>query len=307
MPGDAKPWNGQEWEDRVQLVLKTHYSSPPGTYQHIPADVGGDCGLEGYAADGSAYQCYSAQDWPSADVLYEKQRNKLTADIGKLCNNAAEIKKLLGDVKIKQWNLVVPYFNGKDIIAHAKKKQAEVRAKKLDHLDENFRISILTCDDFQIDVQKLANFNLAEFDMALPLVADTELAAWMQKSQNIDMVAALSRKSTLLGPNKSVEATNKFRASIVRNYISGNVTLAQLQQEQPETYGRTLEYKIQSESNLQAESFVSPMVPSEFFKATLDEYKMNLQSIPGISVRVASILAHEAVADWILRCPMDFE
>jgi hypothetical protein len=54
MPDDASPWDPNDWEKHIQRALKLRYSQPVGSYQHIAAESGGDYGLEGLAADGTA-------------------------------------------------------------------------------------------------------------------------------------------------------------------------------------------------------------------------------------------------------------
>ena len=59
-------WDGEEWEQRVQLYLKRRYG--PGEYVHLPAKHLGDFGIEGFSRDGLAYQCYAAQEPLSTKV-----------------------------------------------------------------------------------------------------------------------------------------------------------------------------------------------------------------------------------------------
>jgi hypothetical protein len=40
MPGDASPWDPNDWEKHIQRALKLRYSQPVGTYQHIAAESG---------------------------------------------------------------------------------------------------------------------------------------------------------------------------------------------------------------------------------------------------------------------------
>ena len=82
MPGDASPWDPNAWEKHIQRALKVRYGQPVGTYQHIAAESSGDYGLEGFAADGTAYQCYACQTWTDSAFLLKKQKSKMTADIG---------------------------------------------------------------------------------------------------------------------------------------------------------------------------------------------------------------------------------
>ena len=54
-------WSEKEWERYANNLLSTHYGMNHGCYQRIP-DTGGDCGLEGVADCGCAYQCYADQE-----------------------------------------------------------------------------------------------------------------------------------------------------------------------------------------------------------------------------------------------------
>jgi hypothetical protein len=307
MPGDPRPWNPLLWEAHVQKVLKKRYAQPAGSYQHIEATVHGDCGLEGYAVDGTAYQCYAAQNWASSEQLYEKQRNKITRDIGTFLAKETEIIKILGSVKVAFWNFVVPYWNNKELLKHARIKGEYVRKQKSKHVASAFRISILTEDDFAVEAQLLANLNLYHFDVPAPRVSHMELAKWMKGQTNLQLVSNLKRKATLIGESKSSEAQQKFEIRMIENYIASNIVLGQLEQELPETYGRILESKVAREANLEAESFSTIKVPAEFFENTLQEYRTELNQIPGLSRRVVDSLARGAVSDWLLQCPLDFE
>jgi hypothetical protein len=300
MPGNPRSWKPNDWEDHCQLLLKKRYASPPGSYQHIPATTQGDCGLEGYAVDGTGYQCYAAQDWANSAQLYEKQRNKITRDIGTFISRQDELVEILGTIKISLWNLFVPYWNNKELLKHAKTKEQLVKEHTPKHIAEDFRIAILTEEDFATEVQQLANVDLYRFDLVAPAVAADELDRWMADTEKLELVANLSRKATLIGGGKSEEKKQKFQARMVAHYISGNILLGKLQQEQPETYGRIIEYKVAREINLEAEAYSTTKIPAEFLDATLQQYRSELLTIPGISPRVAESFAHEAVSDWLV-------
>lgn len=305
MPGDLNAWPALEWEKHIQQLLKRRYLIP-GTYQHIPAETHGDCGLEGHASDGTAYQCYSAQEWATPKELYEKQRDKITKDIGTFLDKEEELLQILGTVKIETWNLVVPYWKSKELLKHAKKKEQLVRSAKPKHAGENFRIAIITADDFALERQELAKAGLNAFDAAPENIADAVLNEWLRKAQNIELIANLNHKSELIVGQRRATALAKFRTRIVRNYISGNIVLKRLENELPDTFKQVMELKEQKEGDLDTETVIVQLVPAGIFRETLDSYKKQLESTPGLSQRAAQILANEAVADWLLRCPLEF-
>jgi hypothetical protein len=307
MPGDPRPWNSKEWEKHVQRFLKQRYCNPPGTYQEVPDTVKGDCGVEGFAQDGTTYQCYAAQQWLNPDDLLKKQKNKVSVDIAKFIRNEDELCEIFGRIKIGQWNLVVPYWSNKDLKKHANAKALEVQEKALKHTQKKFAISILTADDFAAEVSLLARLDLYQFDVAAPPIQPASLAAWMNGRRNLSLVKNLMRKSALIGAGKSEQLKEKFQARIVAQYIGGDIVLGRLERELPEVYGKVIEYKVARETNLETETYATTKVPAEFFESTLQDYRSELRSVPGISSRVADILAREAVSDWLLNCPMDFD
>jgi len=305
MPGDFSPWGTNEWDDHVQRLLKRRYKD--SSYQQIPAETQGDYGLEGFSSDGSAYQCYSGQGWNNAKQLYEKQRGKITEDIGKFLSNEAELVAILGGVKIRRWKLVVPCWMNKELIKHAKSKQALVRAAKPAHASEDFEILVVTGDDFAVEKQELALVGIHAFDSAPHEVPDKTLISWLKRAANLELVVNLNRKSNLIGESRSGKFIERFRSRIVKNFFAGSVVLNKLEKELPETYKKVLELKQQRENALDTETLTNCSVPSAFFDQTLQTFNSQLSSTPGLTSRAAKILADEAMADWILRCPLDFE
>jgi hypothetical protein len=307
MPGDMMPWDPNDWEQHIQRVLKLRYSQPVGSYQHIPADIKGDCGIEGFAMDGTAYQCYACQNWTDFGVLLDHQKNKMTVDIGKLVKNEEEMLKILGEIRIGLWNFVLPFWNDKELLKHARKKETEVRGKKTKHLKEDFRISVITGDEFLIEKQMLARHDLYKFDVKeLPQTAITA-ASWMQQNAGLELVTNLTRKATVIAKGKPPNARAKFLNQMVKDYTAGSVVLSKLEQEMPEVYEEVMKKKTDREGELETASVTNSLVPGKFFDATLAQYKTELRGVSGISSRAADILAREAVSDWLLRCPLEFE
>ena len=307
MPGDARPWIPKAWEDHIQRLLKKRYAKPTGSYQHIAPETHGDCGLEGFAHDGTAYQCYSAQDWATSAQLLTKQKRKMTQDIGKFISKEAELLTILGDIKIAIWNFVLPYWSNKDLLKHAREKQTGVRDRKLRQATQDFRISVITAEEFEVEGRLLANLDIYQFDVPLPTPASASITNWMKGKQNLELVANLSRKASIIGSGRSDSQKNKFLSRMVENYIGGNIVLGKLEQELPDVYEKVIERKLDREGDLEMESYSTTLVPAEFFASTLKQYKTELTKVAGISARVADVLAREAVSDWLLRCPMEFE
>jgi hypothetical protein len=304
MPGDTRSWGTTEWEDHVQLLLKRRYLTP-GSYQHVP-DAQGDYGIEGYAIDGTAYQCYSAQNWTDSKSLYEKQRNKMTEDIGKFITNETELVKILGSVKIRIWNLVVPYYSNKDLIKHGKIKEALVRASNLSHAAKDFTVSVITEEDFSVERQELASAGLSSFDVSVQSVPRETLDKWLQNANNVSLVSNLNHKAVQITGANSGSKLTRFRLGVVRNYINGDIVLKRLEHELPDTFKHVQALKDQKEADLDTETTTLKLVPSDMFNETLKSYHSQLSKTPGLSETATRAIANEAVADWLLRCPLEF-
>jgi hypothetical protein len=307
MPGDATPWDPNDWEKHIQKALKLRYAHPVGIYQHIAAEGGGDYGIEGFAADGTAYQCYACQNWADSAFLLKKQKGKMTADIGKLIKNEAELLKILGDIRIGIWNFVVPFWSNKDLLVHARKKEGEVRKRNPQHVTTDFRISVLTGEDFAMEIKALAKLDLYQFDVKAIPSSVASVAKWLDDNKGLAMAEHLARKSTIIAQGKSEMMRQRFLNQMVKDYIDGQVVLGKLELELPEVYENVIRRKTFRESELEAECLTSTSVPGEFFNATLSGYKSQLRGVSGISPHAADVLAREAVSDWLLRCPLEFE
>jgi hypothetical protein len=75
----------------------------------------GDYGIEGWTADGHAFQCYCPEKDYTQDELYEALRRKITADIPKLQRNAKQIAARIGATRIRSWLFVTPVVPHNDI------------------------------------------------------------------------------------------------------------------------------------------------------------------------------------------------
>lgn len=308
MPGDMNPWDPNDWDRHIQSLLKVRYAQPVGCYQHIPADIGGDCGIEGFSHDGAAFQCYACQNWTDFGVLLQHQKNKMTADIGKLLKKEEELLKILGDIRIGIWNFVLPFWNDKELLKHARKKQDEVRQKNPKHVKSNFTISVITADEFAVEMQAVAKQDLYQFDVKGEIPDSVAaVAKWFDDNQGLEMAANLTRKSLIIAKGKSENSRKRFLNKIVKDFTSGQVVLGKLELELPQVYEDVIRRKAFRQDELETECATNTSVPGDFFNATLTGYKTQLKSIPGISPYAADLLAREAVADWLLRCPLEFD
>lgn len=191
------PFNGGTWEDLCQQVFKKKFQVDG--YQRIPASPG-DFGLEGFTLKtGFGFQCYCPDKHYERKELYEKQRDKITADIGKLKTFQAELKNLLGDTKLTNWFFVTPEIDRNALLSHARSKEKEAKGWGLPFLADDFCILLHDGDDYLTEINEIrsAAGEALVFDDATPELAElTELKEVYEQNVHRKCEARLAPKKT---------------------------------------------------------------------------------------------------------------
>jgi len=106
-------FDGDKWEKLCQICFHLNYKNEG--YQEVKATPG-DFGIEGFTKQGKVFQCYCPDEQYSTNELYIKHRDKITKDLKKLQRYEKQLKKYLGNVKIKIWYFVTPLYGKNKII-----------------------------------------------------------------------------------------------------------------------------------------------------------------------------------------------
>lgn len=268
----------------------------------------GDFGIEGFTLNGKVFQCYCPDDNYDPKLLFEKQRDKITTDLEKLILYKDDIKERIGDVKIKEWIFVTPNFSSNNINKHCRKKQKEYRARKCDLIDPDFTVLVH-------DIHFLHPFlqtTLGNIHSKLLITPDGVLAADVEtykkgQSQLIDN--ALRKNKVRLAQADQMEAKlERLTAITIKNFLDGNDIINKWQNGFPSAYERFLAVI----SQLEDEVVERCLLPSEDYTQLYEDIKTLV--ISGISNSFVNLdnsmvrsLASRVMADWILRCPIEFE
>ena len=303
MPGQEWRDSPQEWQERISLLLKRRYGATE--FQEIPDRDRGDCGIEGFERNGSAYQCYAAEEPLSTNELYAKQRNKITKDINKFEANQADFVKIFGPTKISRWILVVPRWESKDLLKHAEKKAEEIRNANLSYVADDFFIHIATEEDFAAERQLFLDVGLAKIQMDPDEFKTATGEEWSE--ENDDFVKELNRKIKILNPRLDKNQLVQLRSKFIKHYMEGQNVLEKLHSEYPDLYVAVKRLKYNRQKFLETTSQIPTGTPADTFNIALSEYKSELmEEVNGLSSNMIEILRFEAVSDWLLRCPLDF-
>lgn len=304
MPG--KPWkDGPEaWQEHFVQLLQCRYKHTQ--LQVVPDTYGGDYGIEAFARDGSAYQCYAANEPISGPDLYKKQRGKITSDIRKLQRHSKGLAGILGPTILNRWVFAVPRWDNKELLKHAEAKAVEVRSWALQYIAPDFCIHIVTEDDFAVEREQLVVAGVS----SLRVEPDQpEQSAFIQFEESHDeWMRNLDTKVNKL--TRSLPGTDALalRRQFMLHYLEGQNVLAKLHSEYPDLYEAARRTKTDRERSLATECMLSTLEPTGALQKHLVEFREALRTqFRSLDPGTCDLLVWEAVSDWLLRCPLNFQ
>lgn len=302
MSAQATRLSGEDWQRWANKLLTARYG--PTEYQTIPDNDKGDAGIEGFTfTDGHAYQAYGCEEPIGTTQRYEAQRKKMTEDINKFIDNVKILSKIFGTVKISRWTLFVPYFDSKEIVAHATKKTAEVIDAKLPYISQHFHVVVCHEEDFAIERDKVLSASTGQLKFHFSGTSEQSMEEW--KASNLGLTATLQDKIAKLPTLTNEVAQRKFHGEVLKWYLDGQAILAALRN-YPDTYAKVIQAKAHRENFLAMTSLSGNTPHGTLISALKDltaAFKEDVKELHSFS---AESLCHEAVADWLLRCPLDF-
>ncbi|MGB2841798.1 MAG: hypothetical protein WBC40_04890 [Halobacteriota archaeon] len=261
--------------------------------------------MEGFARDGSVYQCYAAEEPISTGDLYDKQRNKITKCLNTFKDNKDRLIKIFGPTKISRWVLVVPRWESKDLLKHAEKKAEEIRNANLPYVADSFFVHIATEEDFAVERQSLLDGGLAKIQVDPDEFETATGEDW--SGENDDLVKELDRKIEILSPRLDKNAHVRLRGNFIKHYIEGQNVLEKLHSKYSDLYVAVKRLKTNRKKFLETSSQIPTGTPADTFNRALSEFKNELtDEVKSLSNNTIETLSYEAVSDWLLRCPLDF-
>ena len=301
-------FDGDKWEQICQICFKQKYEEQ--VYIEIKATPG-DFGIEGFTRSGKVFQCYCPDEHYTKEELYEKQRDKITNDLKKLQTFEGQLKKRLGDTLIKNWYFVTPEYSRNEIVAHCTKKRDEIRALNLPIIDnDNFEV-IPTDIEFLIPhiTTALGGTNHRIDISPQEVVSDDDKLKWQGKE--ISLVENAQRKHSLRFPtdtNGIAKKVDDLTEKSVKHFLNGNIILKRWENDYPDDFEKFIKIKSQFEEKV----IEICMFPTDNNNERLKEIETSLfnkvkESFPFLEETMVTNLCNQVMADWILRCPIDFE
>ena len=298
-------WDPNEWELYVYMLLQDRHGAT--NVMKVPARHKGDHGIDYYClSDRIAYQCYAVEEPCVVSDRAEKQNAKITRDLKKLKTNASDIGKMFGNIKIDRWALVVPLHDSTDVNKHLTKKTAEVKAWSLSFVASTFEAIIQDIQAF--DAASVIARALQRKTIALPdkRPSQQQVVEWTAASDALVVrLTGKIRKRAATGVVDSEidELVNKA----VEWFLERENTLENLRDVAPQLYETLSGVIARHTERLRLLGPPQVGVAREILRTEIDALKADIKaSVPNFSDKNADLLALGTVADWLMRCPLDF-
>lgn len=303
MPGVYDFWDGDEWEQFAHKLLQDRHG--PLNVQKVPAKHKGDCGLDFYClGEGVVYQCYAAEPTDVADRA-KKQKNKITADLGKFTDPAKGATTILKGHEVHRWVLVVPVHDSHEVNKHATRKGLEARSNGHAHVADDFEVLIQDITDFDQSSLQARARQRAEISLSAAAASSDEVEAWSARSG--DLVQNLERKLGKRAAPSDPVAHKQLVDEAIQLFLERENALEALRRDAPELHEEISQVIALRDRRLRFLGPSSTGTASQIMAEQIDEFVSALrEKLPNLSAESAENLAYGTVSDWLMRCPLDF-
>jgi hypothetical protein len=288
---------GGAWEDRCHVFLGLKFGDD---YQPI-TDNDGDWGLDGLnRSRGSVYQCYGLE--PETKNPTKGVTDKITSDLKKLTKYEADIQSLLGDVKIKRWVLLLNKdVPSSSIHLFAKKKEKELLDSGLSILADDFQVVLKTPTYFEkenLEYEKARSDKL-EFD--IPRLDAPSLDAVRENSK----FQAVYKKFRKISDSDDV--AERFAYDEIKNFIEQDIQLDEISKRAGDLYSEIESVRRDVESDaVKGSTFVGTFASWASTSSTLED-RLDRRIGQRVGGETLVRLRKYFLADWFVRCPLDFK
>jgi hypothetical protein len=272
---------------------------------NVPAKHQGDVGLDAFSFCGHAYQCYAPEEPLSTAERYEKHRDKMTRDVAKFINRKDKTLSIVGNVIFDRWVLVVPLCDSKELLAHAATKAEEVRLNKLPYVSSAFQVVVNDINAFQDEEKKAIKTGLRTLQVSGQQPLPEAVEAW--SGQYNQLVGNLLRKLRKLHPIASDNEIDRKADRFVAAFLAGENALDALRIDFPDIWEEVNSSLRNREERLEFLGDALGGTPANVLQEEYGGLEEEISaSIPNLQKPSVGIIARRTLADWLLRCPLDF-
>ncbi len=290
---------GDEWQGLCIRVLREHHG--PAHLVHVPDEDRGDAGMEAFSLDGCVYQCYAPENEPlRASQRFTKQRDKMTEDVGKFIDNHDKIKRILPPgFEASLWILLVPLITTKRLMEHASTQTQRLRDADLSYAAANVIVEAQTITAYEQACVTVVTRQLTR----LSLPAADQLDYGMLQTPQIE---TMNTKLAKTPAYQTVESRTTLVDRLLTSHLVGR-THRDCLRDQLSELGDELEERLSDlEARLELHYRLDQPDPDRLLVSVLDDTERKVRDVLNIRDSEARVIAEGQVADWLMRCPLDF-
>lgn len=293
-----RAWEGKEWERFTRLLIRLRHGAQ--NVQNVPDDVQGDAGIECFTVDGCCYQSYAPEETADVAKASSAMKQKATRDLPKLIKNREKIESLVGPIKIKRWILLCPFLDDKEVIAHVRKKEAEILGANLPFLAPEFRAMVHCQIDFEHEIALLRQGH-SGLPLKIAMASDAEVSGVTNEIHE-----RVRGKLKRAFPGAAEEQISQQTRAFIKSELTGSNALELLKQDYPDLWERSRK-TIDVEAQRLALVSAGHAQPSEQLRQGLQRLESGLgKDLPSLSHADVTAIASGVVGTWLIECPLDF-
>lgn len=276
-------------------------------YQHMPPSPG-DFGIEGWTADGHAFQCYCPEKNYTQKELHTAVRDKITTDIPKLKLYEKEIAARIGDTRIHSWLFVTPVIPHNDIHEHARKKEGDARSWASPILTSDFRIYIQDAEHYAKEFESCRLSQGAKLQLGPPLSPELVLLQAPEAFQKLvdrKNRVRLQSKSTSPDFERVLRSLNDMTE---RKFVECDRQLSDIEKVSPQAYQQIVHVIGRYAEEMTELQYTWSDEPQKLIDRIKSELAERLAKDPKATMALvdAQRLADLMVSRWLAVCQLDF-
>jgi len=292
--------SGDPWQEYVDSLLNIHFSLKGGVYQRIPAKGNGDGGLEGFSNCGHGFQAYSDEGTLSHKERTQKQKGKITKDLRKLKTNRKFWEAALQGVKLRRWSLIVPKLDDKAVVAHARKKAAELREAKLPFIADDFEAFVETADAFPQARAQISEPTLVSKSVFAEPVTDDHISDL--ENDDPDFIRNLDFKLLTAAPGGDPDEN---RRDYLKWHLECSNFMTDLQRKYPSHWESIDRLATRMSAAIQTKQRSDTTPPPQRLLAVQEDVERRLEKTVGfLTEQERMMLAWGHVAKWMGECSL---
>lgn len=277
-------------------------------FQAVPASPG-DYGIEGYTKpDGWAFQCYCPEKHYTQKELHEHLREKLTEDVKKLRDNAQHLPQIIGTTVLTRWIFVTPEINTHAFLAHAQKKEAELRSWQLPFAHAQITVEVQGGEFYAKEIHDIRSEAGEKPDLGgVPLLLPP-----LNEALSVYEAHVLRKSKLRLEKRADVDGGKKLAILYSKSlswFLECDEHFRRIEAHAPKVHQRLVRLVNEFEELVAEQCMFQDDTPQALTKSVSVEFEERLTAEFSGQFDSADILAltRRVVARWLATCTLDYE